>query len=220
MTGERAGSVRLYNDWYEVVIAVVTVGPFAIGVRYSVVGFGNRGALLISTFAWANSANFDGIRIGWLSEKVGIIVPFGEVAMAGRGVGVLTGSDNAWDVEGWFELFSWSLTSWFRAVWIARRTWDEVEEGIGLVGLKYSIFSPIPSLGSDGATVLFGGRADWAEGRSAGKVLTEPVSAIPEDLELWLRLVTLLAREEANIDSFDFLEGGMGAGACLLDFEL
>jgi hypothetical protein len=27
---------RLWSDWYEVVIAVVAVGPLAIGVRYSV----------------------------------------------------------------------------------------------------------------------------------------------------------------------------------------
>ena len=35
--GGKAGSeIRCLNDWYEVVIAVVAVGPFAIGVRYSV----------------------------------------------------------------------------------------------------------------------------------------------------------------------------------------
>jgi len=33
---ERAGEIRWFNDWYEVVIAVVAVGPFAMGVRYSV----------------------------------------------------------------------------------------------------------------------------------------------------------------------------------------
>ena len=78
--------------------------------------------------------------------------------------------------------------------------------------------------------MLLGGLADCEEGRSTGKVLIEPVSAIPEDAELWLRLVTLLARELANIESFDFLGGGtwigtwgeacMRRGACLLDFEL
>ena len=33
---DRVGEIRLLSDWYEVVIAVVAVGPLAIGVRYSV----------------------------------------------------------------------------------------------------------------------------------------------------------------------------------------
>lgn len=44
------GSVRLYNDWYEVVIAVVTEEPLAIGVKYSVVVFGSFGTRVASTF--------------------------------------------------------------------------------------------------------------------------------------------------------------------------
>ena len=34
------GERRLLNDWYEVVIAVVAVGPLAIGVRYCVCELG------------------------------------------------------------------------------------------------------------------------------------------------------------------------------------
>jgi len=34
------GDTRLIRDWYDVVMAVVAVGPFAIGVRYSVRGGG------------------------------------------------------------------------------------------------------------------------------------------------------------------------------------
>lgn len=35
--GGKAGSgVRWFKDWYEVVMAVVTVDPFAMGVRYFV----------------------------------------------------------------------------------------------------------------------------------------------------------------------------------------
>ena len=33
---EREGKIKWFNGWYEVVIAVVAVGPFAMGVRYSV----------------------------------------------------------------------------------------------------------------------------------------------------------------------------------------
>lgn len=33
---DRDGSVRLYNVWYDVVMAVVTEDPLAMGVRYSV----------------------------------------------------------------------------------------------------------------------------------------------------------------------------------------
>lgn len=32
---------RLWRDWYDVVMAVVAVAPFAIGVRYSVCDFGS-----------------------------------------------------------------------------------------------------------------------------------------------------------------------------------
>jgi hypothetical protein len=47
---DRAGSVRLYSVWYEVVMAVVTDDPFAIGVKYSVLGSGSLGARLASAF--------------------------------------------------------------------------------------------------------------------------------------------------------------------------
>lgn len=45
------GDFRLCNDWYEVVIAVVAVGPLAIGVRYSVRDSGSffTGDLLLFT---------------------------------------------------------------------------------------------------------------------------------------------------------------------------
>jgi hypothetical protein len=43
-------------------MAVVTDVPFAIGVRYSVVGFGSLGFLLASTFCWARIASFEGGR--------------------------------------------------------------------------------------------------------------------------------------------------------------
>lgn len=49
-----------------------------------------------------------------------------------------------------------------------------------------------------------GGRSDRAEGRRAGKVLIEPVTDVPEDLELSLLvLIVLAARELANFDNFD-----------------
>ncbi len=44
------------------VIAVVTDEPFAIGVRYSVVVFGNLGTLLASTFCWASIASLESGR--------------------------------------------------------------------------------------------------------------------------------------------------------------
>lgn len=48
-----------------------------------------------------------------------------------------------------------------------------------------------------------GGRSERAEGRSAGKVLMEPVKNVPDDRELSLRVLILLARELANLESFD-----------------
>jgi len=66
----------------------------------------------------------------------------------------------------------------------------------------------------------FGGWTDCADGRSAGYVFTDPDNAIPEDLELELRELTMLLRELANKDSLDFFEGSADeGGSCLLDLE-
>lgn len=46
-----------------------------------------------------------------------------------------------------------------------------------------------------------GGRSDWAEGRRAGYVFIDPVTEVPDDLELWLMV---LARELASRDNFDW----------------
>lgn len=56
------GSVKVRRVWYDVVIAVVTVEPLAIGVRYSVTGFGDLAFLFAFAFAIANNANLDGGR--------------------------------------------------------------------------------------------------------------------------------------------------------------
>jgi len=70
------GDIRLPNDWYEVVIAVVAVGPLAIGVKYSVCelrrrvdGDGERATFSFETpeppcldFAWANFASLEAGR--------------------------------------------------------------------------------------------------------------------------------------------------------------
>jgi len=67
------GERRLPNDWYEVVIAVVAVGPLAMGVRYSVCevrrrvdGDGERAAVSFKTpgppcldFSWASFASLE-----------------------------------------------------------------------------------------------------------------------------------------------------------------
>ena len=78
--GSKAGStvrgdLRLWSDWYEVVMAVVAVGPLAIGVRYSVWESGSSLRLALDGFvegiqgpcwafafalACASSANLDG----------------------------------------------------------------------------------------------------------------------------------------------------------------
>jgi len=48
-----------------------------------------------------------------------------------------------------------------------------------------------------------GGRSECAEGRKAGYVLIEPVRAVPDDLELSLLVLILLALELANLESLD-----------------
>ena len=67
------GESRLLNDWYDVVMAVVAVGPLAIGVRYSVCepgrGVEDEGELETLgfeapappclAFAWANFASLE-----------------------------------------------------------------------------------------------------------------------------------------------------------------
>lgn len=57
----------------------------------------------------------------------------------------------------------------------------------------------------DGEPTEVGGRTDCADGRRAGYVFMEPVTDVPEDLELSLRVLMLLALELASIASFDFL---------------
>lgn len=48
--------------------------------------------------------------------------------------------------------------------------------------------------------------SDCGEGRNSGKVLTEPVKAVPASLELVERaLPALLSRELAKDESLDFL---------------
>src|ERR1700710_1005757 len=61
------------------------------------------------------------------------------------------------------------------------------------------------------------GRADWADGRTAGNVLMDPLTVIPDDLEL---SVMELAREPASFDSLDCLGGGIGSGVWELVLEL
>lgn len=113
---------------------------------------------------------------------------------------------------------SLSKSSSCNAVSIALRTRDDVDESA----------DPSESGGRGGrsledATEL--GRSERADGRRAGNVLMEPVTAVPDDLELALMELILLARDEASFANLDCDLGGVGVGGKItgvwtsLDFE-
>lgn len=139
--GGREGSVRLYNDWYEVVIAVVTDEPFAIGVRISVCSGGKwfagggRGAKLVksllalfdSAFAWANRASLEGCRVlAGLSDDEGISAVFEGVGADG----LFTGTDLGIETGAVEVALSLSTASSSMAASIALRTCEFMEDGV------------------------------------------------------------------------------------------
>lgn len=130
------------------------------------------------------------------------------------GVGVLerslpsdTGDAGVYGLSFGFVNLSRSIFSSCKAVSMALRTSDEVEECEG---------GPRSSGGSDSGgrggrsfdeAIELGGRSDWAEGRRLGNVLMEPVTDVPVDLELML--VTLFALEDASLDNLDCVLAGI-----------
>lgn len=127
-TEDFVGSVKLYSDWYEVVMAVVTEEPFAIGVRYSVVVLGSFGPLL-SAFCRANIASFDmgfAVELGGWEGAAGTdwsVEPW-LVDLVGEG-------DLSFGVRGRIIRFGWGDDGWSNcsscmAVSIALRTREDV----------------------------------------------------------------------------------------------
>ena len=136
-------------------MAVVAVGPLAMGVRYSVWASGSalrgfdgfvegiHGPCCAFAFAfalaWANKANLDGRPL--VCESVG---DNGLDADAGECPCdcICDGPEGIFDVSvgdrgivcDFVPGVSRSVASNSRAVWIARRTCDDVEDGTGLSG--------------------------------------------------------------------------------------
>src|ERR1700691_3071367 len=131
-------------------MAVVAVGPLAIGVRYSVSESGISWRLTLEGFtegiqgpcrafafalACANNANLDGRP--FVCESVGDD-GLGADVCAGNCIG--DGPEGVFDAsvgggivcDFVFGVSPRSVASNSRAVWIARRTCDEVEDGTGL----------------------------------------------------------------------------------------
>lgn len=184
-------------------MAVVAVGPLAIGVRYSVrvvlrrlSGDGERGFafevdVVRFTFACANRASLEGARSlfnDWETSAVavlGLIVEFELVEDAldnstlprseiGFNEGLCTTLGSAS-----FGVLIRSSASWFKAVWMARRMCEVVD-----------VVEPSVSAIKDSS--------DSDEGRRAGYVKTEDVpTLLVLSLEL---LVKVLARELAALD--------------------
>lgn len=150
------GDLRLWSDWYDVVMAVVAVGPLAIGVRYSVWESGSSFRLALDGFvegiqgpcwafafalACASRANLDGRPL--VCESVGdngldwIACTWGCDRIGEGPDDVFDASvDNGGMVCDFvFGVSPRSVASNSKAVWIARRTCDEVEDGGGLSGL-------------------------------------------------------------------------------------
>jgi hypothetical protein len=72
---------------------------------------------------------------------------------------------------------------------MARRTCDEVDEGVEVDAIE------------------FGGRMDCEVGRRSGYVFTDPSTSVPDDLELSLRVLLVVALLVASIASLDFFPG-------------
>lgn len=206
MTFDFLGSVRLYRDWYEVVIAVVTEEPLAMGVRYSVVVFGRTGPRLFA----ANSASLDiGLTGGvpctdcFVGDGERAAAAFGvadRTLLAGRGIGM------------GFGVSARSNSSSCMACAMALRTAEEAAESTELMTVDPDGLEALGVVGNFFETtdgVPRGVATDEAVGRSTEKVRTEsPVADVPVAVELSLRvLIDEAARELASIDNLDGFAG-------------
>lgn len=97
-----------------------------------------------------------------------------------------------------------SKSSSCNAVSMAFRTREDVAE-VAVVCLVWSGPSDGGGMGGrdfeEATEIGLPGRSDCAEGLRFGKVLIEPVTDVPDDLEL--TLATLLALEDARLDNLD-----------------
>ncbi len=110
-----------------------------------------------------------------------------------------------------------SKSSSCNAVSMAFRTREDVEVEVCLVCSGASDCGGSGGSDFDEATdVGLPGRSDCAEGLRFGKVLIEPVTDVPDDLEL--TVATLLALEDASLDNFDCGLEGIDVGVGGSDF--
>jgi hypothetical protein len=164
-------------------------------------------------------------------------------ASAGAGVCIGEGADDVFDVsvhdggtvcDFVFEVSPRSVASSSKAVWIARRTCDEVEDGVGLsatggCGRGLTVEAEDNDL-VDLVDAELRDFRDSVDGRRAGYVTTDAESTpvfppSPKARGVLELFVTELALELANADNFDFfvlpvVDGGMRTTGRAVDFDL